>query len=521
MGTIDDLSADVDHAIRLNSDLEYFAAHKLKIRPKAGGLVPFIFNPVQRKLHAIIEEQLASTGMVRIICLKARQEGVSTYVAGRYYRKTIKISGFLTAIVAHEKPAVRNLFGLVKRMHDAMPEDERPVTGASNAEELKFSNIDSGYLVSVATEDGAGRSSTAQALHASEAAFWVNLKEQLAALMETVPDLPGTEIIIETTGNQFGDEFHQFWCKALAGENSFKAVFLSWAEDPTYRKAVPDDFTMLAEESELAALHGLDAEQIYWRRCKIADKGDINYFKREYPMTPDEAFMASLFDSFITANLVMAARKEEVEPYGPLLIGVDPAGMGDDATAVAWRQGHTITKIEKRRHLTTMEIAGWIAKIIRDEKPAKVNIDVGGLGIGIYERLIEQGFNSGVVVATNFGSKPIEPPPLDETGKPSGGPANRRAELWLNMKNALVEGRFSIPDDDSLHSDLTSCGYKYHSGGRLLLESKIDMKKRGMPSPDAADAMALTFSEPEGSPIPRSSAINFNRKIVMPNYGVV
>jgi hypothetical protein len=233
MGTIDDLSADVDHALRLDSDLEYFAAHKLKIRPKAGGLVPFIFNPVQRKLHAITEEQLASTGMVRIVCLKARQEGVGTYVAGRYYRKTIRNPGFLTAIVAHEKPAVRNLFGLVKRMHDAMPEDERPATGASNAEELKFSNIDSGYLVSVATEDGAGRSSTAQALHASEAAFWVNLKEQLAALMETVPDLPGTEIIIETTGNQFGDEFHQFWCKALAGENSFKAVFLSWAEDPT------------------------------------------------------------------------------------------------------------------------------------------------------------------------------------------------------------------------------------------------------------------------------------------------
>ena len=77
-------------------------------------------------------------------------------------------------------------------------------------------------------------------------------------------------------------------------------------------------------------------------------------------------------------------------------------------------------------------------------------------------------------------SKPIEPPPLDETGKPSGGPLNRRAELWLNMKNAL-QGRFSIPDDDALHADLTSCGYKYDSAGRLVLESKNDMRKRGMP----------------------------------------
>ena len=77
-----------------------------------------------------------------------------------------------------------------------------------------------------------------------------------------------------------------------------------------------------------------------------------------------------------------------------------------------------------------------------------------------------------------------------------------------------------IPDDDALHADLTSCGYKYDSRGRLVLESKIDMKKRGMPSPDSADAMALTFSEPEGSPIPRSIATNFNRKIEYAATGI-
>jgi hypothetical protein len=174
------------------------------------------------------------------------------------------------------------------------------------------------------------------------------------------------------------------------------------------------------------------------------------------------------------------------------LIGIDPAGQGDDATAIAWRQGHAITKIERRRQLSTMEIAGWIAKIIRDEKPAKVCLDTGSLGVGIYDRLVEQGHGD-VVTAVNFGSKPLDPPPLDDTGKPAGGPLNRRAEMWSNMKNALQEGRFSIPDDDALHADLTSCGYKYDSSGRLVLESKQDMRKRGMPSPDSADAMALTF----------------------------
>jgi hypothetical protein len=181
-------------------------------------------------------------------------------------------------------------------------------------------------------------------------------------------------------------------------------------------------------------------------------------------------------------------------------------------------QGHCITKIEKRHRLTTMEIAGWLASILREEKPARLSIDVGGPVIGIYERLMEQGYDSSVVTAVNFGNKPVEPPPLGEMGRPGGGPLNRRAELWQNMKNAL-QGRFSIPDDDALHADLTSCGYKYDSSGRLVLESKQDMKKRGMPSPDAADAMALCFTEPEGSPFPQSS--NFNRKIEYAGQGYV
>jgi hypothetical protein len=520
MGTIDDLSADVDHAIKLNGDLEYFAAEMLKIRPKAGALAPFTFNEAQRELHRRLEEQKAKTGKVRAVVLKARQMGISTYIAARFYKRTINNPGLRTIIIAHEKPASSNLFKLVKRFHDHMPEDVKPSVGISNAQELIFDKMDSGYGVTVATEEGAGRSDTSQMVHASEASRWVNMAEQLAALLQTVPRIDGSEVLLETTGNLYGDEFHQFWRATEAGENEFIPIFLPWSLDPTYRAPPPEDFARTDDEQTLATLHGLDDEQLYWRRIKISEMRDEKRFQSEYPLTPEEAFLASQFDSYITADLVMPARKEDVEPYGPLLIGVDPAGMGADATAIAWRQGHTITKIEKRRHLTTMEIAGWIAKIIRDEKPAKVNIDVGGLGVGIYDRLVEDGHGN-VVVAINFGSKPIEPPPLDDTGKPSGGPLNRRAELWLNMKNVLIEGRFSIPDDDGLHADLTSCGYKYDSSGRLILESKQDMKKRGMPSPDSADAMALTFSEPEGSPIPRSIATNFNRTIQYPNMGIV
>jgi len=516
MDWLNDLRAEGERATRLATDLEFFATERLKIRPKAGSLAPFVFNNAQRELHKRLEAQKAKTGRVRVIVLKARQMGISTYVAARFYKATTALPGLRTQIIGHEKPASRNLFNLVKRFHDNMPPEHKLSVGTSNAEELVFDSIDSGYMVSVATLEGSGRSSTAQFLHASEAAFWDSLQEQLAALVQTIPDLDGTEIILETTGNQFGDEFHQLWRRAEAGESEFMAVFLPWSIDPSYRTKLPDDFAMTAEESALATLHGLDAEQICWRRNKISQLGSEDYFKREYPIVPDEAFMASQFDSFITADIVMQARKaKDIEPYGPLIVGVDPAGKGADATAIAWRRGHCIEKIEKRRGLSTMEVAGWVASVIRDDKPVKANIDVGGLGIGVYDRLIEQGYGE-TVNAVNFGGKPIEPAPLDESGKPAGGPLNRRAEMWQNIKTAL-QGRFSIPDSDSLHADLTSPGYKYDSSGKLVLEAKEEMRKRGMPSPDEADAVALCFSEPAGSPIPRSMATNFNRKII--EYG--
>ncbi|MGY4192544.1 hypothetical protein ACVIM9_001885 [Bradyrhizobium sp. USDA 4520] len=89
-------------------------------------------------------------------------------------------------------------------------------------------------------------------------------------------------------------------------------------------------------------------------------------------------------------------------------------------------------------------------------------------------------------------------------------------EMWSNLKKAL-SGSHSLPDSDSLQADLTGPGYKYTSDGRLVLESKDEMKKRGMPSPDEGDAVALCFSEPNGSPYVR--ATGFNRVIEYPDVG--
>jgi hypothetical protein len=164
-----------------------------------------------------------------------------------------------------------------------------------------------------------------------------------------------------------------------------------------------------------------------------------------------------------------------------------------------------------------MQTVGWIGAIIDAEQPKRVNVDISGLGIGIHDRLMER-YSGDLVHGVNFAGKPVEPAPLDENGKPAGGPANRRAEMWNNLKLAL-QGRFDLPDRDSLQGDLTSVGFKYNSNGQLLLESKQDLRRRGVPSPDEGDAVALCFSEPRGSPVIRSR--NFYRKIEYPKTGIV
>jgi hypothetical protein len=265
------------------------------------------------------------------------------------------------------------------------------------------------------------------------------------------------------------------------------------------------------EERALAELHGLDNDQIRWRRVKINEMG-VHMFCREYPLNASECFVAANFDSYIPAELVMEARKKtDNEVFGELVLGVDPAHHGPDSTAICWRRGHYIVKIEKRQGLDTMQTAGWVASIIREEKPAQVNIDATGVGAGVVDRLIELGYGD-VVNRVHFGGKPLTPAALDERGRPGGGFANRRAEMWNNLKMALEEGSLKLPDSDSLMSDLCCVGYSYQSSGALLLESKKDIKKRGFPSPDQADALALCFSNPISERAVTRVA-NFNREI--------
>ena len=484
--------------IRLKTDFTHYSSRCLKVRPKdpRAGNVPFVLNRAQQYLHDKLEEQRAATGKVRALVLKGRQQGISTYIGGRFYWRTTHGRGIRCFILTHEQDATDNLFAMVSRYHDNCPALVKPQTGASNAKELSFHVLESGYAVGTAGTKAVGRSQTIQMFHGSEVAFWPNAATHFAGVVQAIPDLPGTEVVLESTANGVGGEFHERWQQAERGEGDYIAVFIPWFWQDEYTRSVPAGFEPIDEELAYMSAHGISLGQIAWRRNKIAELKDPILFKQEYPATAAEAFQMSGHDSFITAELVLRARKHTTDGIGPLVIGYDPAWKGADRHAMAFRKGRCVSKIDCRERLDTMQAAGWCKQVIDSEKPARMFIDVGGVGAGVYDRLIEMGYDK-TVTAVNFGSSPLEPQMIDENGRPKGGYLNRRAEMWGKSKEWLEEpGGVDIPDRDTLQADACAPGYKYDSLTRLQLESKDDIRKRGLKSPDEWDAVALTFAEP-------------------------
>ncbi|XPV77728.1 MAG: hypothetical protein ACNI27_07355 [Desulfovibrio sp.] len=477
---------------RCKDDFPHYAKVNLKIRTKSGKIKRFKMNRAQRYAHDQIEKQRKALGYVRVIILKGRQQGMSTYVGGRFYHKTTHRKGWRTYILTHEGQATTNLFEMSKRYHDNCHPLLKPRTGRSSARELYFDLLDSGYKVGTAGGKGSGRSQTAQCFHGSEVAFWPNAKEHIAGAFQAVPLEEGTEIILESTANGLGNTFHELWQKAEAGDGDFIAIFVPWFWQDEYQRPVPDDFEITEEEEKYQRLHGLSLEQVVWMRAKIVEMGPV-LFKQEYPATSAEAFQTTGVDSLIPAELVLEARRGEAEGHGPTVVGVDPAWDGvasHDRSGICFRQGRRAFGLQFQTKKNTMEVTGICRGILDSNRPHvdMMFIDVGGIGAGVYDRLKEMGYGKRVR-AVNFGGKAMQPEKY----------FNKRSEMWGEMKEWMEEIETlptEIPDSDALHADLTGPSFTYDSSNRMVLESKKDMVKRGLRSPDGADALALTFAQP-------------------------
>lgn len=482
-------------------DFGFYARNCLFIRPKDGSVVALDLNDAQRYIHDRLEQQRRETGRVRAIILKGRQQGCSTYVEGRFYWRVTHHPGAMAFILTHEEAATANLFKMVERYHQNCPPFMKPVTGASNAKELLFPKIDSGYKVGTAGNKAVGRSSTVQYFHGSEVAFWPNADEHVKGVMQAVPDAAGTEVILESTANGMGNFYHSQWKLAEAGQSDYIAVFVPWFWQSEYRTQPPEGFTLTEDEEELAEQYGLDDAQMYWRRRKIAElssdgtNGERS-FKQEYPCNAAEAFQVTGQDGLITPDVVLRARNAEVNGIGPLIVGVDPS-RGGDRFSVIRRQGRKSYGLGsfKGDQVDTLGKAVAICKEVLDticpiagKRPDMMFVDAGG-GADLVDRLHELGYEDRVR-AVAFGSTPFEPKKYKNKRAEMWGECN----LWLRDEHQVVQ----IPDSDSLHADLCVSFYSRDTHDRIVLWPKDKIKEECGFSPDEGDALVLTFAEPPG-----------------------
>jgi hypothetical protein len=470
-------------------DFEKFAEKFLMIRSKSGEPRYFKFNRAQKYLNARLDNQLKETLKVRALVLKGRQQGCSTLVEARFFHRVVTNRGKKAFILTHDKDATKNLFSMAQRFCENLPAGLIPKPETANAKELYFKEFDSGYAVGTAGNKSVGRSQTIQLFHGSEVAYWAFASEHSKGILQAISSEPGTEIIMESTANGIGNYFHERWLSAMGAEDEYQAIFLPWywQDEYTYKA---ENIHLTAEEDHLMSMYGengLTHEHLAWRRVKIREfskdfEAGKDRFNVEYPFNATEAFRNPINNVFINSKYVDKARKADVDSTSPLIIGVDVAISDRDRTAIIRRKGRLAYNLEKFSNYNTMEIVGRLKRIITEESPHKMYIDCIGIGAGVVDRLQEMGYDcvEGVNVARSANDK--------EKFK------NLRAEIWSDMRDWFYsEMPVQIPDSDDLHGELCSLGFKENSSGQIQIESKDDLRARGMNSPDGADALSLTF----------------------------
>jgi hypothetical protein len=493
----------------LAKDLPSLARFALKIRDKQGKIIPFELNKAQLYTHQKLEEQKKKLGFVRAIILKARQLGLSTYVAARYYQRTAMIAGTSTFILSHQAKTTGPLFDMVKRFNDRMPPGLVPLLDTANKNQLRFAGTSSEYTVGTAGNEDVGRGLTITNLHCSEAAFYERTDELETGLFQAVADLPGTEIILESTANGMNNMFYRMTMAALAGQGLYQVIFIPWFWDPMYALPVPEGFVPTEKELALKELYKLTDEQIFWRRKKIESYGGQEYkFLQEYPSDPREAFLVSGESFFSKEALVKARLCNVVSPNHPVIMGIDAARTNDRSVFVI-RQGRKVLHYEVHQDLKadesapTQQLASIAIRLIDKFNVHKVFIDAG-YGYGLLDELHRLGYKK-IVMGVQFSQQPMDPIRF----------LNKRAEMYGLARDAFDEGNFSIPDTDEFMFDLLLTGREKESPTkRMFLPPKTEIRSKHGVSPDISDAFVLTFAFPVAGAITSQIMPNRNRSAV-------
>ncbi len=387
----------LDQKIGEQTVRDQLIAKLLKIRLKKGGTRLLRLNRAQ-------QEYSQRCGKQNIV-LKARQVGITTYIAARFFVQTITRPGTLTVQVAHSPESAEVIFNIVQRFWENLPKAllrGALVTSRSNVRQIVFPHLDSEYRVETA-DDNAGRGMTIHNLHCSEVSRWPRGgMETLASLRAAV--VPEGEIVLESTPNGATGVFYAEWQKA--NETGYTRHFFPWWYDVSYQDAVKkgEMLPFTPEESELVKQYGLSEEQIAWRRRQW--KALRSLAAQEYAEDSSACFLVSGECVFELAAIEkaeeMAGEETELEDNGRLtiwfppqkgrryILGVDTAGGGTDgdyscAQVIDREMGMQCAELHG--HFPPFELARRVAELGQRYEGALVAVERNNHGSGVLAHL--------------------------------------------------------------------------------------------------------------------------------------
>lgn len=343
--TLGTLDKALETLQRFREDKSLYFAACLLIRNKEARIQYLELNEAQQITHRVIEKQLQETGRVRAIILKARQEGISTYVAARFFHSIHLHFGIVAMVVADSLDRAGALTDIYSRYYENLPEEIKPRRKALERRRYLAFGGDSEISVRPASDTEAGRAVTLHRLHASELAYWgPTARETWTSLMQAIPS-EGSEVIVESTAKGAGGLFHELWEDAQNPASGWVPIFLPWwiheeyefTPDQEMRASIEnteDDFEKLALTQGIpfrGKMYRLSISKLAWRRRKIVEsfggnaeglydsrdlgRDAIREFQREYPATAEEAFLVSgscFFDEDMLRKLTLNAEEEHV-----------------------------------------------------------------------------------------------------------------------------------------------------------------------------------------------------------------